>query len=193
MLDPRRIFPSLRPYQNILNTSCSFTSCHQTRWNLGLTLRPPPLNKTGNLPPCHLTTLPSFLPCHLTSPHLSQIATSLSSHLSDWATSLFSHLSHLATSLNSYTFPTFPVTTLQPFPAHLPPTANKSCQNRNVISLGRQGKHVWLIVRQPLMKAGWWDAPLSIRDLAKAISVTLIMGGSPFCFYESSLAVKFLP
>ena len=26
-----------------------------------------PLNKTSNLPPCHLTTLPRFPPCHLTT------------------------------------------------------------------------------------------------------------------------------
>ena len=34
--------------------------------------------------------------------------------------------------------------------------------------LGRQGKHVWLIVRQ-LPKTSWWDAPLALQDLAEAI------------------------
>ena len=43
----------------------------------------------------------------------------------------------------------------------------------NVFLLGRQGKHVWLIVRQPLMKAGWWEAPLALRDLAEAIRLPL--------------------
>ena len=31
---------------------------------------------------------------------------------------------------------------------------------------------MWLIVRQQPMKAGWWDAPLMIQDLAEAISIT---------------------
>ena len=32
--------------------------------------------------------------------------------------------------------------------------------------LGGQGRHVWQIVTQRPMKAGWWDAPLALRDLA---------------------------
>ena len=32
-------------------------------------------------------------------------------------------------------------------------------------------KHVWLIVRHSPMKAGWWDAPPALRDLAKAIPI----------------------
>ena len=68
-------------------------------------------------------------------------------------------------------------------PSHLPssllsylsqltslPTTNIHLQNSNVLSLGRQGKHVWLIFRQPLMKAGWWDASLTLRGLAEAVS-----------------------
>ena len=34
------------------------------------------------------------------------------------------------------------------------PTTNRHLQNSNLLSLSRQGKHMWLIVRQPLMKAG---------------------------------------
>ena len=30
---------------------------------------------------------------------------------------------------------------------------------------GGQGRHVWQIGRQLLMKAGWWDAPLALQDL----------------------------
>lgn len=46
--------------------------------------------------------------------------------------------------------------------------------------LGRQGKLMWLIVvRQLSMKASWWDAPLSLRDLAEAICIILNMGS--FC------------
>ena len=37
------------------------------RWNLGLTLHPPILNKTRNLPPCHFTILPLFPSYHLTT------------------------------------------------------------------------------------------------------------------------------
>ena len=32
--------------------------------------------------------------------------------------------------------------------------------------LDGQGRHVWQIARQQPMKAGWWDAPLVLRDLA---------------------------
>ena len=38
--------------------------------------------------------------------------------------------------------------------------------------MGRQGKHTWLLVRQLIITAGWWDAPLALWDLAKAISIT---------------------
>ena len=31
--------------------------------------------------------------------------------------------------------------------------------------LGRQGRHLWLIVRQLPMKVGLWDTPLALRDL----------------------------
>ena len=34
---------------------------------------------------------------------------------------------------------------------------------------GRQGKDVWLTARQLLMKAGWWDAPFALQDLAETI------------------------
>ena len=37
--------------------------------------------------------------------------------------------------------------------------------------LGRQGKHVWLTARQIPMIAGWWDAPLALRDFAETICV----------------------
>ena len=43
---------------------------------------------------------------------------------------------------------------------HHPPTF--SC----MYPLGGQGRHVWKIVRQLPMKAGWWDVPLVLRDLA---------------------------
>ena len=75
---------------------------------------------------------------------------------------LLIHLSHLPSSLLSYLFQ---LTSL--------PTANRHLQSSNFLSLGRQGKHVWLIVRQPLTKAGWWDAPLALWDLTKAISTPL--------------------
>ena len=35
--------------------------------------------------------------------------------------------------------------------------------------LRRQEKHMWLIVRQLPMTADWWDVPLALWDLAKAI------------------------
>ena len=99
-----------------------------------------------------------------TQPTFPHLATSLLSHLSHLATSLPSHLSQLATSLPVHLsqFTTFP-------------TTNRSLQIRNVLPLGRQDKHVCLIVRHEswkLMKAGWWGAPLALRDLAKAISIT---------------------
>ena len=33
------------------------------------------------------------------------------------------------------------------------------------------------------MKAGWWDAPLMLGDLAEGTRMILTMGGSLFCFH----------
>ena len=123
-----------------------------------------------NLPHHYVSTSPTmpphYSPTFPTLPHLTPLI-----HCSHLPSSLLSHLSQL----------TYLATT------------NRCFQNGNVLSLGRQGKYVWLIVRQPLMKAGWWDAPVALRDLAEAINMTLIMGGSPFFIYGSSLTIKFLP
>ena len=73
----------------------------------------------------------------------------------------FIHFSHLTSSLLSYLSQ---LTTL--------PTTNRPLQNSNILRLGRQGKHVWLIVGQLFMKPGRWDAPLALLDLAEAISIT---------------------
>ena len=129
------MFPSLRSHKNILNISCFFVSLINIR------------NKKMEPGTSHIST--SLLS------HLSHPATSLPSHLSQLATSLPSHLSDLATSLPShlpYSLPSC-LSQLTTFP-----TTNRSLQN-NVLPLGRQGKHVWLILRQVTMKAGWWDAP----------------------------------
>ena len=53
--------------------------------------------------------------------------------------------------------------------------------------------HVWIIFRLLPMKAGWWDAPLALWNLAETICMILTMGGSPFWSHGGSLAVKFLP
>ena len=56
--------------QEYLNTPCSFISLINIRnkkmksWTHPAS---PASNKTRNLPPCHLTTLPPFPPCHLTT------------------------------------------------------------------------------------------------------------------------------
>ena len=70
-------------------------------------------------------------------------------------------LSHLPSSILSYPSQ---LTTL--------PTTNRSLQNSNALPMGGHGKHVWLMVRQLLMKAGRWDAPLALRGLTEAISIT---------------------
>ena len=108
----------------------------------------PPSNKTRNHPLCHLTPLPPLRPCHFTI---------LPPFLPCYLT-IFMHLSHLPSSLLSYFFQ---LTTL--------PTTNRSLQNSNVLLLGRQGKHVWLIIR---WETCWWDALLALWDLAKAINIT---------------------
>ena len=98
-----------------------------------------------HFPNCHLITFPPLRPCHITilpPCHLTSPR----------------HLLHLVIPLHSPTFPTFP--------AHYSPNFPSSPPSQ------RQGKHVWLIVRQPLIKASWWDAPVVLRDLAKAISRT---------------------
>ena len=56
-------------------------------------------------------------------------------------------------------------------PAPLPPTPEswllESTRSQRLTHLlGEVGRHVWLIVGQVPMKAGWWDAPLALWDLA---------------------------
>ena len=43
------------------------------------------------------------------------------------------------------------------------------------------------------MKVGWWDAPLSLRDLAQAICMILTMGSSPICFIGAPLSSRSCP
>ena len=145
-------------------TSFCWLASETKRWNLGLNLRPPPLNKTGNLPPCHLTTpLPlnktgNLPPCHLTT-----LPSFPNSHRTTFPSLRLCHLTILAA------FPPYHLTPLINL-SHLLSsllsdvsqltflsTTNKPLQNSNVLPLGRQGKHVWLIIRQPFMKIDWWD------------------------------------
>ena len=125
------------------------------------------------IPPALLTTLPSFpncylitfrplWPCHLTIPppfslcHLTPL-THLSLH---WNRIQLTHLSHPPNSpLCHISEPTSP-----------PSTTSRHLLYTNVPLPSREGKHVWLIVRQSLMKAGCWKAPLALRDLAEGIS-----------------------
>ena len=97
------------------------------------------LTTVSPFPNCHLITFPPLRPCHLTIFPPCQLT--LLIHFSHFPGSLLSYLSQL-TSL---------------------PTANIHLQNSNVLSLGRQGKHVWLIVRQWLMKGVWWDVLPAVR------------------------------
>ena len=126
-----------------------FTSLEQ--YNTSFSLNSIPLSMLTTLPPlpnCHIITFPPLRPCHLTvllpSPtcHLTPPI-----HLSYLPSSLISHFSQL--------------TSLQ--------KTNRILQNGNVLSRGRQDKHVWLRVRSGVWDAVW-DAPLTLRDLAEAIS-----------------------
>ena len=121
----------------------------------------------NSIPPFLLTTLPP-----------SQIAAPLRSYLCSCGSSLLSHLSQL--SRLSHLFHLTPLIHLSHLPSSLLsyyseltslPTANRHLQNTNFLSLGRQDKHVWPIVRQPLMKAVWWDASPVLRGLAEVINM----------------------
>ena len=145
-------------------TSFCWLASETKRWNLGLNLHPPPLNKTGNLPPCHLTTLlplnktGNLPPCHLTT-----LPSFPNSHRTTFPSLRLCHLTILAA------FPPYHLTPLinlshllSSLLSHVSQltflsTTNKPLQNSNVLPLGRQGKHVWLIIRQPFMKIDWWD------------------------------------
>ena len=133
------------------------------RRNLGPILHPTSLTfpSLTTLPTCSPTTLQPLQPCHLiiVPPFLHDHLTTLPSFPPSQLTTL----------------PPFPppqLTTLPPFQLTTLPTINRSLRNNNVLPLSRQGKHVWLIIWQLLMKAGWWEVPLALQDLAKAISST---------------------
>ena len=145
-MNPCLHFASLEQYNTIL-------SLNSIPPSLLTTLPPFPNCHLIMFPPlrlCHLTILPPFPPCHLAPltlfPHCHPTPLT---HLSYLPSSLLSHLSRLT----------------------FLPTTSRHFKYSNVLSLGTQGKHVWLIVRQPFMEAGWWDAPLALRDLAEAISI----------------------
>ena len=113
-----------------------------------------------SLRPCHLTILPPFLPCNLAS---------------------YTLPSHIVTPLHSHTCPIF-------LDHHCPIFPGSPPSQRLVDTWQGKGKHVWLIVRQPLMKAGWWEAPLTLRDLAEAISINF--NSTLAIFSENSKHVK---
>ena len=50
--------------------------------------------------------------------------------------------------------------------------------------LGRQGKHMWLIVRQVSIKSGWVNLPLTLRDLAEAILLNIARIADTFSRYH---------
>ena len=59
------------------------------------------------------------------------------------------------------------------------------------LPLGRQGKHMLLIVRQLSVIAGWWDVLLAHWNLAKAITITTLTTAlatvyffNTFCLWE---------
>ena len=41
-------------------------------------------------------------------------------------------------------------------------------RTRRTHLLGRLGYQLWLIVRQLPIKAGWWDAPIALRDFSRS-------------------------
>ena len=95
-------------------------------------LSPHYIPTSPTVPPHYSPTLPNLSPYSTFPPcHSTPVI-----HLSHLPSSLLSHLSQL-TSL---------------------PATNRHLQNSSLLSLSRQGKHARLIVRRPLMKAGWWDA-----------------------------------
>ena len=147
-----------------MNPCIHFTSLEQCNTILSLNFIPPSLLTTlSPFPNCHLVTFPPLRPY---LPHYSPALPNLfpySTHtpFPPCHSTPVIHLSHLPSSL------LFHLSQLPSLPA-----ANRHLQNSNLLSLSRQGKNVWLIVRRPLMKAGWWDPPLALWDLAKAISIT---------------------
>ena len=54
--------------------------------------------------------------------------------------------------------------------------------------LVRQGKHVWLIVRQPSIKPAWINTSLTLWDLAKAIFLNIARNKDTFLQYYLQLA-----
>ena len=142
----RRIFQSLRQGKDILNTPFSFVSLINTRnkkmksWTHPAS---PPSNKTRNLPPFHLTTLPPFPNCHSTTHppfplfQLTTIPPLRSCHLNilpPFPTC------HLTTLMRLSRLPS-PVLSYLSQLTNLP-TTNRSLQKSKVLPLGRQGKHV---------------------------------------------------
>ena len=119
----------------------------------------------NSIPPSLLTILPPFPDCHpITYPPLGPFHLTILPPFPPCYFTPLTRLSHLLRSLLSYI-------------SQLPsvPTTNRHLQNSNVLSLGKPGKHVWLIVRQPHIKADWLDAPLVLQNLAEGISLSKVV------------------
>ena len=110
-----------------------------------------------NFPTHYSLTVPKFSPHYIpTSPTVPAHYSPTLPNLSPYSTytpfppchsTPVIHLFHLPSSLLSH------LSQLTSLPA-----TNRHLQNRSLLSLSRQGKHVRLIVTRPLMKTGWWDA-----------------------------------
>ena len=146
-----------------MNPYIHFVSLEQYNTILSLNSIPPYLLTTLlPFPNCHLITFPPLWSYRLFS-HPSQLVTSL--HLRTF--------SHLVTSLKSYTFPTFQTYYSPTFPSS--PPSQQQIDTSKIATffhyLSRQGKHMWLTVTQPLIKAGWLDAPFALQNSAEPINI----------------------
>ena len=87
--------------------------------------------------------------------------------------------------LATHPHPTFTAPQASSFPSITPGTQELT------LPLGRQGKHMLVIVRQLSMIAGWWNVLLAQRNLAEAISITTLTTAlttvyffNTFCLWE---------
>ena len=112
------------------------------------------------LPPHYIPTSPTV------TPHYSPTLPNLSPH----STHTLFPPCHFTSVIHLFHLPSSPLSHLSQLTSL--PTTNRHFQTSNLLSLSRQSKGVWMVVRRLLMRAGWWDAPLAFRDLVETINIT---------------------
>ena len=148
-----------------------------------------PLSYLSHLARYYTRTCPTLPPPHYSPP---STFPNLLCHCSPTSPTLPPHYSTTCPTFPAHYSPTFPT-----FPAHYSPNFLSSAPSqwlkdhfKIAFPIRKSGK-AFVTNSQAAIHLNWvMRCSLMLWDLAEGISITLIMGGCPFCFHGSSSAIK---